>query len=69
MISTRTEVPEWLTVDEACAYLKVSRRSLYRWCDRGRLPYYELEGGGHRRFNRQDLDRLLKLGGSQEEVK
>lgn len=56
------EVPDWLTVTEACAYLKVSRRTLYRWCDEGKLPFYEMEGGGRRRFDKADLDGLLKLG-------
>jgi excisionase family DNA binding protein len=60
------EVPEWLTVTQACSYLKVSRRTLYRWCDEGKLPYYELEGGGRRRFDQEDLDNLLKLSTSTQ---
>ncbi len=59
------EVPDWLTVTEACSYLKVSRRTLYRWCDEGKLPYYEMEGGGRRRFDKTDLDGLLKLAKPQ----
>ena len=55
------EVPEWLTVAQACSYLKVSRRTLYRWCDEGKLRYYEMEGGGRRRFDKEDLDGLLTL--------
>lgn len=54
------EMPEWLTVAEATAYLKVTRRTLYRWCEQGRLRYYELESGGGRRFKREDLDKLLR---------
>ncbi len=60
--STLLEVPEWLTVDEAMKYLRVSRSTLYRWCDEGRLRFYELESGGGRRFNREDLDKMLRPG-------
>jgi excisionase family DNA binding protein len=58
-----SDMPEWLTVTEAMAYLKVSRRTLSRWCELGRLRFYELESGGGRRFKREDLDALLKPGG------
>ncbi len=59
------EVPEekWLTIEEAAAYLNVSRAGIYRFCDSGELRYYELRGRGHRgrRFRRRDLDGLLIL--------
>lgn len=51
---------DWLTISEAAAYLKVTRNTLYRWCEAGRLRYYELESGGGRRFKREDLDQLLR---------
>jgi excisionase family DNA binding protein len=60
---------EWVTVDEAMQHLKVSRSTLYRWCDEGRLRYYELESGGGRRFKRDDLDRMLKPGPSKEDAR
>lgn len=50
----------WMTVGEAATHLKVSRASVYRYCDAGLLRYYELESGGGRRFRREDLDELLK---------
>jgi excisionase family DNA binding protein len=47
----------YLTRAEACAYLKVTERSLVRWKKSGRLPVVYL---GHRlRFRRSDLDALL----------
>lgn len=49
----------WLTVGEAMAYLRVSRPTLYRWCDEGMLTFYELESGGGRRFEEADLDAML----------
>jgi len=53
-------VPEWLTIQEAADYLKVNVSSIYRWCDEGRLPFYELESGGGRRFKAEDLDAMLR---------
>ena len=56
-------VPDWLTVNEAAAYLKVERSTVYRYCELGLLPYFELKTGGGRRFKREDLDALLEPGG------
>jgi excisionase family DNA binding protein len=51
-----------MTVNEASAYLKVERTTLYGYCKRGLLPFYELRSGRGRRFKREDLDALLTLG-------
>jgi excisionase family DNA binding protein len=51
-------MPEWMTVAEAMAYLKVGRTTLYRLMKDGVLPSYQIEGG-HRRFLRQDLDAVI----------
>jgi len=56
---------EWLTIDEACAYLKTNRRTLYRLMETGKLPYYQIADGGRRRIKREDIDALLVPGGSQ----
>ena len=53
-------MPAWLTIREAADYLKVNVSTIYRWCDEGRLPFYELESGGGRRFKQDDLDALLR---------
>ena len=53
---------EWLTLEEAAAYLKVSKPTIYRFCSEGCLPFYKLAGTGQRRFKRPDLDGLLTLG-------
>jgi excisionase family DNA binding protein len=49
---------DWLTVAEACAYLRVTRATLYRWARQGRLVLYKLGSRGTR-IKRPDLDRLL----------
>jgi excisionase family DNA binding protein len=53
---------EWLTLDEAAAYLKVSKPTIYRWTSAGQLPFYKLAGTGARRFKRSELDALAIPG-------
>ena len=53
---------EWLTLEEAAAYLKVSKPTIYRFCSEGCLPFYKLAGTGQRRFTRADLDALMTPG-------
>ncbi len=53
---------EWLTLEEAAAYLKVSKPTIYRFCAQGALPFYKLAGTGQRRFRHADLDALLVPG-------
>jgi excisionase family DNA binding protein len=52
---------EWLTTEEASAYLKVKPRSLLLWVRQGKLPAYALSGTRRRvwRFRREDLDSTL----------
>ena len=59
---------EWLTLEEAAAYLKVSKPTIYRLCSDGRLPFYKLAGTGSRRFKKPELDALLERGASGEPV-
>ena len=53
---------EWLTLEEAAAYLKVAKPTIYRFCSEGCLPFYKLAGTGQRRFKRADLDALFIRG-------
>ena len=53
---------EWLTIEEACGYLKVNRRTLYRLMESGKLPYYHITDGGRRRIRKEDVDALLVPG-------
>ncbi|MBF6605242.1 MAG: helix-turn-helix domain-containing protein [Chloroflexi bacterium] len=49
---------DWLALGEASALLGVSAGTLRRWSDDGRIQVYTTPGG-HRRFNRPALERLL----------
>lgn len=49
-------MPEWLTIEEAAGYFKVSKPTIYRWCSDGRLPFLP---------NLESID-LLGIGGAQK---
>jgi len=52
---------EWLTANEAAAYLKVKPRSLLLWVRQGKVQAYALTGTQRRiwRFRKEDLDAAL----------
>jgi len=50
--------PDWLGLSEASRVLGVSAATLRRWSDAGRLRVFTTPGG-HRRFSREALERLL----------
>ena len=54
----RTAETEWLTLGEAGRVLGVSNATVRRWADSGGLGTFTTPGG-HRRFSRAMLDRLL----------
>lgn len=47
-----SQAGEWLTIAEACRYLKVSRRTLYRYMDNGELPYFFIAAGAGAKENK-----------------
>ncbi len=49
---------EWLTLGQAASYLGVAQSTIRKWSDGGRLPAFYTPGG-HRRFQRGDLDSFL----------
>ena len=54
---------EFLTINEASEYLKLGRRTLYKYMDDGILPYYILKPSGRWRLRREDLDSLMERHG------
>ncbi len=57
-----TFVPrEWYTTREAAQYLRVSSRTIYKWCQEGRLPAYILGNKRTRRYRKVDLDNVPRL--------
>jgi excisionase family DNA binding protein len=53
---------EWFTVEEAAEYLCVSRRTIYKLTKEGRLPAFRIGNERHRRFRKEDLDKVPHPG-------
>lgn len=49
---------EWFTVEEAAQYLCVSKRTIYKLTKEARLPAFRMGRERHRRFRKEDLDRV-----------
>ena len=49
---------EWFTIEEAAEYLCVSRRTIYKLTHEGRLPAFRIGRERHRRFRKEDLDKV-----------
>lgn len=49
---------EWFTVEEAAEYLGVSKRTIYKLTTEGRLPAFLIGRERHRRFRKEDLDKV-----------
>ena len=61
------EVPlEWFTVEEAARYLRVSKRTIYKWSSNGKLPAYLIGDRRHRRYRKDDLDNVPRRVEHQE---
>jgi len=56
---------EWFTVGEAAEYLRVSKRTIYKFTKDGKLPAFRISKERHRRFRKEDLDKIPQLGGNE----
>jgi excisionase family DNA binding protein len=55
---------DWMTLREACRYIKVSRSTLYSWERAGKLSLYRF--GRSVRIRREDIHRLAVARRNQE---
>ena len=55
-------IKEWFTVEEAAEYLCVSKRTIYKLTKEGRLPAFRIGQERHRRFRKEDLDKVPRPG-------
>jgi len=53
---------EWFKVEEAAEYLSVSKRTIYKLTKEGRLPAFRIGKERHRRFRKEDLDKVPRPG-------
>ena len=59
---------EWFTIEEAAEYLCVSKRTIYKLTKDGRLPAFRISRERHRRFRKEDLDKVPRLGEDTENL-
>jgi excisionase family DNA binding protein len=55
-----TKPRDWMNVKEAAGYLGVSRQTIYRLIQSGKLSYFEVQGVRGKRIRKGDLDALIK---------
>lgn len=55
-----TEEHEWLTLGDASKRLNVHPATLRQWSDEGKVRIFRTPGG-HRRFSRTDIERMLQV--------
>jgi excisionase family DNA binding protein len=55
----------WLSVEEIAEHLNVSKESIYRWLDRGKIPAHRV--GKLWRFDALEVDEWVKRGEAGEE--
>ena len=61
------ESEKLLTADEVAAVLNVSRKSVYKWAEAGRLPFIRL-GGRVVRFDPEAVRQFIESGRRNEGV-
>lgn len=55
---------EYLSVDDLCAYLDVTKNTVYDWRKKGTIPYTKV--GRHLRFSKKETDRWLRKRSEKE---
>ena len=52
----------WLSVDEICAHLGISRDTIYKWIDRKGMPAHR--AGRLWKFKKDEVDDWVRTGGA-----
>jgi len=60
------DVERWLGVEEIATHLGVSKETVYRWLERGKIPAHRL--GRLWRFHKAEVDDWVKRGGGAEDM-
>jgi excisionase family DNA binding protein len=55
----RVEEKDWIDIEQAAALLKLSKVTLRRWTNDGRLPCSRVGTRGDRRFNPAELEAYI----------
>lgn len=55
----------WLTVDDICKYLSVTKDTVYKWIDNKNMPASKV--GRKWMFQKSEVDEWIRLGQASEE--
>lgn len=55
----------WLSVDEICEYLGLSRDTVYKWIEQKGMPAHRV--GRLWKFKKDEVDSWIRAGGAKEE--
>ena len=56
----------WLSINEICKHLGVSKDTVYKWIDRHDMPAHRM--GRLWKFKKKDVDDWVKDGGAAENI-
>ncbi len=56
----------WLSVDEICKYLGVSKDTVYKWIDKHGMPAHRM--GRLWKFKKEQLDAWVEAGGAASDI-
>ena len=58
-------VEPWFSVEEIAEHLKISKETVYRWLEKGKIPAHRV--GKQWRFKPSEVDEWVKSGSASEE--
>lgn len=59
-------IEPWLSVEEIAAHLGVSKETVYRWLEKGRIPAHRV--GKLWKFKTAEVDEWVRSGGATNEA-
>ncbi len=59
-------IEPWFSVEEIAKHLSVSKETIYRWLERGKIPAHRM--GKLWRFKPSEVDEWVLHGGASEEL-
>ncbi len=63
----KNDPERWLSVEEIAQHLGVSKETIYRWAEKGRMPASKV--GRQWKFKASEVDAWVKKGGAKEKYK
>ena len=57
----------WLSVDEICQHLGISKDTAYRWIDKQKMPAHRV--GRLWKFKKNEIDDWVRAGGAADDDK